>query len=132
MPLPDFISKITIGLYSFSILIILNYIDIQLIKLNFLLFFHYLRNYIKIYYILQQFIIVFNLAASTTIISLIDFKYLMLLAEQVITIYNSPSLVIESYTASKISCLFNAIRNTISKFPRADTTLKTLLTKYIK
>lgn len=74
MPSPDFLSETTLGLRSFGALMILNYVGIWLVKLNFLLFFRRLGNHVKIYRILWWSVVIFNLAAGATVIGLIDFK----------------------------------------------------------
>lgn len=132
MPSPDFMSETTTGLRSFGVLMVLNYVGIWLIKLNFLLFFRRLGNHVKMYRMLWWFVVVFNLAAGATVIGLIDFKCLLPPAEQVIATCSSPSSVMGSYTASKISCSLDAVGDAMSKSLRADTTLRTSLTRHVK
>lgn len=121
MPSPDFMSETTIGLRSFGALMILNYVGIWLVKLNFLLFFRRLGNHVKIYRILWWFVVLFNLAAGATVIGLIDFKCVMPPAEEVIAKCSSPSSVIGSYTASKVSCSLDAVGDAMSKFLKVRT-----------
>lgn len=119
MPSPDFMSNTTKGLRSFGALMILNYVGIWLVKLNFLLFFRRLGNHVTTYRIFWWFAVVFNLAAGATVIGLIDFKCLMPPAEEVIAECSSPSSVIGSYTASKVSCSLDAVGDAMSKSPKA-------------
>ncbi|KAL1845875.1 hypothetical protein Daus18300_014421 [Diaporthe australafricana] len=109
MPSPDFMSETTTGLRSFGVLMILNYVGIWLVKLNFLLFFRRLGNHVKIYRICWWCVVAYNLAAGATVIGLIDFKCVMRPAEEVIATCSSPSSVIASYTASKVSCSLDAV-----------------------
>lgn len=132
MPSPDFLSETTIGLRSFGALMILNYVGIWLVKLNFLLFFRRLGNHVKLYRILWWFVVCFILAAGATVIGLIDFKCLMPPAEEVIANCSSPSSVFRSYTASKVSCSLDAVGDALSKFPKARIKCRQPLTRYAK
>lgn len=121
MPSPDFMSETTTGLRSFAVLMVLNYVGIWLIKINFLLFFRRLGNHVKMYRMLWWFVVIFNLAAGVIVIGTVDFKCLMPPAEQIIAKCSSPSSVMGSYTSSKISCSLDAVGDAMSKFPGAET-----------
>lgn len=132
IPSPDFMSGTTTGLRSFAALMILNYVGIWLIKLNFLLFFRRLGNHVKTYRILWWVAVGFNLAAGAIVIGTMDFRCLMPPAEEVFASCNNPSSSMRSYTISKVSCSLDAVCDAISEFIRAKTTCRQLLTRCAK
>lgn len=132
MPSPDFMNETTTGLRTFGVLMVLNYVGIWLIKLNFLLFFRRLGNHVRMYRMLWWSVVAFNLAAGVTCIGITDFRCLMPPAEQVMANCNSPSAVMRSYTISKISCSLDAVGDAMSKSPRADKTSRVSLTRHAK
>ena len=132
MPSPDFMSETTIGLRSFAVLMVLDYVGIWLIKLNFLLFFRRLGNHVRIYRMMWWFVVIFNLAAGITVIAMIDFTCLMPPAEEVIAKCSSPSSAMGSYTDSKVSCSLDAVGDTMSRFPKAETKSRAPLIRHVK
>ncbi|KAM0817185.1 putative glycoside hydrolase family 31 [Seiridium cardinale] len=109
MPAPSFLHDTEKGLRSFGTLMLLNYLGIWMVKLNFLLFFRRLGNHVRLYRIFWWIVLTFNVAAGVIVIGLIDFKCLMQPAEIIFATCKSLSSVMGSYTASKVSCALDAV-----------------------
>lgn len=129
IPSLDFMSDTTTGLRSFAALMILNYVGIWLIKLNFLLFFRRLGNHVKTYRIMWWVAVGFNLAAGAIVIGTMDYKCLMPPAEEVFASCNNPQASMRSYTISKVSCSLDVVCDVMSKFVKTNPKCKQPLTR---
>lgn len=116
MPPADFLDDTSTGLRSFASLMILNYVGIWLIKLNFLFFFRRLGNHVDKYRYLWWFVLMFNLAAGVTCIGLIDFKCVLPPAEEIFATCNGIYAITASYTAAKATASLDAVGYALSEY----------------
>ncbi|KAI0000714.1 hypothetical protein F4779DRAFT_604521 [Xylariaceae sp. FL0662B] len=119
-PPPTFLNDTSKALRGFAFLMLLNYIGIWLIKLNFLLFFRRLGNRITKYRIAWWIVLLFNVGAGATAIGLIDFKCLLPPSEYIFVNCEGYEKVVTSNTAAIVSCSLDAISDAlIMCFPMA-------------
>ncbi|KAI0969622.1 hypothetical protein F4678DRAFT_463408 [Xylaria arbuscula] len=104
-PSPNFPSELSKGLRSFAVFMVLNYVGVWLIKLNFLLFFRRLGNHVDKYRYFWWLVVLLNLAAVAACIGLIQYQCVSAPTEFILAHCGGATTI----TRTKISASLDAI-----------------------
>lgn len=113
-PGPDFLKNSQQGLRGFGISMLLCYIGIWIIKMNFLLFFHRLGSQTKRYVHFWWTVLFVTVGCGAASIGIMQFQCLFGLMATVMTTCNLPSSMSRTYTLFKISCILDVISDLFS------------------
>ncbi|KAM4060202.1 hypothetical protein HRG_002192 [Hirsutella rhossiliensis] len=109
IPGPDFIPNTQSGLREFGASMILSYIGIWLIKLNFLLFFYRLGSRIRRYLITWWVVLVLTIACGAVELGIMQTKCMFGPILYIMTTCNLSSSMEATYTRFKVSCVLDVL-----------------------
>lgn len=117
IPGPDFLSNTRTGLRQFGSAMILSYIGIWVIKLNFLLFFYRLGSKIRSYLIAWWVVLALTMACGITELGIMQTKCMFGPIMYIMTTCNLPSSMQDTYTRFKASCILDVVTDAMSEYP---------------
>ena len=115
-PDQNFLSTVQRGLRGFGTFMILSYIGIWTIKLNFLLFFKRLGAQFTGYMILWWAVTIITIACFAAVFGTLQFDCMFGSAAYIMTVCPSQATLKKTYTIHKVSCALDAISDFLSKF----------------
>ncbi|PHH60317.1 hypothetical protein CDD81_1843 [Ophiocordyceps australis] len=101
---PDFVSNTQAGLRAFGINVILGYVGIWLIKINFLLFFYRLGNKLRRYLVAWWIVVVLTVACGVVELAIMKLECIFGPILNILKSCNSPSSLEGIYARLKVSC----------------------------
>ncbi|KAH8600690.1 hypothetical protein B0O99DRAFT_503041, partial [Bisporella sp. PMI_857] len=113
LPTEHFLTDIQKGLRSFGTAVILSYIGIWLIKLNFLFFFRRLGAQVTSYVIFWWLVLGFTIACGAVSFGVMQYHCLFGPVEDIITVCSMPSVVRQTYTYFKVSCIVDVVSDAL-------------------
>ncbi len=111
----DFPAEAQRGLRAFGTTMLLSYLGIWAIKLNFLLFFRRLGRQIVSYTILWWAVLIITLACGGVNLGIMQFKCMFGPIEHIMTVCPQYPTLKQTYTLFKLSCILDVVTDVLSE-----------------